>query len=180
MDLINSYAIVGYLDGPVARFALRLREELIPGSEELPHITVLRPRPLAQAAPEAVEFARDLVARFDPFSVEAGAVEVFAATQVIYLSLRSGAPELSAMHDVLNTGPLEDDEEFPYVAHITLAKDLGAARFDACLETSRRRWEEVGPVAPLRIDTLTFVQQRLDGSWADLAELGLGRVPAVG
>ncbi len=180
MDLINSFAIVAYLGGPVARFAERLREELIPGSAELPHVTVLRPRPLARPAAEAVEFARELVARFDPFSVETGAVEWFPSTQVIYLSLRSGAPELAAMHGVLNTGPLEDEEEFPYVPHITLAKGLDAARFDACLETSRRRWQEFGPAAPLRIDTLTFVQQRLDGSWTDLAELGLGRVPAVG
>jgi len=180
MDFINSYAIVAYVAGPIARFTDRLRGDLVPGTGHHSHITVLRPRPLDGALPEASDFAARLVAQFEPFEVSIGEVQVFESTSVIYLALNEGIADLTAMHDVLNTGPLGQPEPFDYVPHVTLGQNLPPEVFGQCVDLARRRWTEFGPAPLLRIDTLTFVQQRVDGSWHDLAELGLGQVPAVG
>ena len=180
MDLINSHAIVAYVAGPIAWLADRLRDDLNPHCPHQAHITILPPRPLLEPAAEAIEFARQMVAKFEPVSVEVCGVEVFATTQVIYLALAAGAVELTAMHDVLNTGLLEQEEVFDYVPHITLGKELPADLFDRFLNESRRRWRELPHPGLQRIDTVTFVQQRIDGSWTDLAELGLGRVRTAG
>ena len=61
-----------------------------------------------------------------------------------------------------------------------LGQELPPASFDRLLELARRRWREFGHSPAVRIETLTFVRQRADGSWMDLSEMGLGRVPAVG
>ena len=180
MDRINSYAIVAYVAGPVARFADRLRKELVPGCPHHAHITILPPRPLQCSLSEATEFARPQVAQFEPFDVLFGNVEQFSDTQVIYISLASGACEFVTLHDVLNTGILEQTELYDYVPHITLGQLLAPGTFEECLELSRRRWRDLGAADPFRIETVTIVQQQGDGSWKNLAELGLGRVPAVG
>ena len=177
---MNSYAIVSYLGGPVARFVDQLRVDLSPGCGHRAHITVLSPRPLCCSSSEAVEFARPLVAQFEPFDVRPGEVQEFADTKVIYISLVTGLPEFATMHDVLNTGVFEQVELYDYVPHLTLAQELPPEAFERALGISRRRWKEFGPAKPLRIEALTFVQQQADGAWKDLAELGLGRVPAVG
>ena len=180
MDLINPYAIVAYVAGPIARFADRLRGDLDADAGNHAHITILPPRPLPCPDSEAIQFARPLVSRFKPFEVEIGGVEAFQPTQVIHLSLTRGRHELIAMHNLLNTGCLFQSETYQYTPHITLGHQLPDGAFDRCLETSRRRWQEFGDTVPLRIDTLTFVRQRTELSWEDLAELALGRVPAVG
>ena len=180
MDLINSYAIVAYVAGPIARCADRLREDLAPGTGHRAHITILPPRPLYCSVADATEFVRQLVAQFEPFDVRLGDIQVFPTTQVIYLSVASGACELTSMHDVLNTGFFEQEEAHKYLPHITLGQQLAPESFERCVEMSRRRWEEFGVPPSVGIETLTLVQQRVDCSWEDLAELALGRVPAVG
>lgn len=180
MDFIDSYAIVAYVAGPIARFADRLRDDLVPGTGHHSHITLLPPRALCCSVTEAAEFARGLVGQFEPFEVRLGEVEVFESTGVIYVAVTAGINELRAMHDVLNTGELEQPEPYDYVPHITLGQQLPPETFDRALQISRARWADFRPPPPLRIDTLTLVQQRTDGSWHDLAELSLGQVPAVG
>ena len=180
MDGINSYAIVAYVAGPIARFAERLRQDHYPGCAYRAHITILPPRPLRCADSEAIEFARQQVSKFEPFEVKIGPVDTFSDTEVIYLSVTAGDVELGAMHDVLNTGLLEQEEEHPYAPHLTLAQEFPPDSGDQVLEICHRRWQEFGAAVPFRIEAVTFVQQRADGNWADLAELGLGRVSALG
>ena len=177
MDL-NSHAIVAYVAGPIARFAERLRHELQPGSTDRPHITILGPRAVGDLA-AAIEFARHQASQFEPFQVQIAGVKSFDGTQVVFLSVERGAQELVAMHGVLNTGALEAPEAYQYVPHITVGKHLPVEGFAESVELVRRRWDELGAVEPLRIETVAFVQERPDGEWADLAEFGLGRVPAV-
>ncbi len=180
MDLINSYAIVAYVAGSIADFANRLRRELVPGCPHQAHITILPPRPLRESTAEAAEFARHLVAQFEPFDVRLGSVGHFPGSRVIYLSLASGGVEFRSMHDVLNTGALEQAEAYQYLPHITLGQELPPESFEGALDLSERRWQQFNPRPSLRVDAVTFVQQCADGSWKDLTELGLGRVTAVG
>jgi len=176
MELINSYAIVAYVAGPVARFVDRLRADLSDGIPPHAHITVLPPRPLTCTVAEATEFANSLLGRFDPIEVRLGAVEVFEQTQVIHLSLASGEEELQALHEALNTGLLVGEEPHRYVPHITLGQFLPPETLEQAVEKSQQRWEAAGPMPPLRIEMATLVQQRADLRWEDLAELELGRV----
>ena len=181
MDLINSYAVVAYVAGPVARFADKLRRELSPGCPHRAHITLLTPRPLGCSTSEAIEFARHQVAPFEPFDVRFGSIEQFQQTQVIYLSLASGARELRAIHDVLNSGLIQQPDLYTYTPHITLGQLLAPESFETSLELARRRWEEFGPPPGLHVETLTFVQQNADGCWRDIEELALGHpVTALG
>ncbi len=180
MESLNSYAIVAYVGGRIARFVDRLRGELSPGCPHHAHITILPPRPLDRPVAEAVEFARPLVAQFEPFEARLGDVMEFRNTQVIYISLTAGVVELTAMHDVLNTGVLAQAEAYGYVPHVTLGYELPPELFDPSFRASRDRWRAFGTPPPVRIETVTLVQQRADRTWIDLAELGLGRVPAVG
>ncbi len=179
MDLINSFAIVAYLAGPVAPFVNRLREDLAPGTGQNAHITILPPRPLDCPVSEAVEFARQRLASLEPLEVRLGAVEVFDGTQVIHISVAEGAAELVAWHDLLNGGCFEQTEMFDYAPHVTLAQQLPPESVGRCRELSQRRWQEFAPAPRMRIETLTLVEQRGDGGWEDLAELALGRVAAV-
>jgi len=180
MDCINSYAVVAYLAGPIARFVDRLRSELDSGGAHHAHITILSPREMSSSVAEAIEFARQQVAKFEPFQVQVGEVEAFRDTNVIYLAMSGGACELTALHDVLNTGLLEQQEAYDYVPHITLGQQFVAGSLEGLLEESRRRWTDFGPPPPLPVERVTFVQQRADSSWEDVAELGLGRLTTVG
>ncbi len=180
MDLINSYAIVAYVAGPVARFAERLRNELSPGCPHRAHITVLAPRPLNSPLSEAIEFARQRIAQFEPFDVRLNGIRNFSETQVIYLALAEGGSEFRAMHDVLNSGVLHQQDAYNYTPHITLGQQLPEGTFDYSMRLSSQRWRQFGPPPVLHIDTLTLVQQQVDGSWKDLEEFALGHVAAVG
>ncbi len=176
MDLINSFAVVAYIDDPVAAFVDRLRCELTPGCPHLAHVTILRPRPLSVDPYEASEECRQILSRFDPFEIRLGAVDVFESTEVIKLTIESGVPELRTLHDILNTGPLQYEDEFEYVPHVTLCKDVPSGKLQEYLEKARRHWAEFTPVPPIPIETLTLVQQTTGDTWENLFQLPLGRL----
>ena len=173
MEFLNAYAIVAYVDGPVARFTEDLRAELDPGARHNAHITVLPPRALECSSQEAIELAGRLVDGVRPVQVRAGCVEAFRDTQVIHLDLSDGAPELIALHEKLNTGCFSQQELYDYFPHITLAQNLAAGSIDGLLGDLRQRWQRFGPPPPMQIATLTLVRQRADGTWHDLARISL-------
>jgi 2'-5' RNA ligase len=178
MELINSFAVVAYACDPIARFVDSLRKELSPGCRHRAHVTVLPPRRLWIPTEEAIDKARQILSNFEPFELTLGTVTVFEATHVVKLSLRTGLSELRTLHDILNTGPFEQAEEYAYVPHLTLCHDLTNEECREHREIALRRWSEFTP-APVCVDTLTFVQQKSDGNWVDLAELALGRPQPV-
>ena len=174
MGLINSFAVVSYMDNSIADLVERVRQEVMPGSPVRAHITVLPPRPLYVPAPDAIARSRERAGRSEAFEVSLGSVDLFEDTQVIKLSVEQGFAELKLLHDILNTGPFEHVEDFEYVPHITLAQELSPEKVAPCLAVARRHWAEFGPAPPIRVRSLTFVQQNSDGSWHNLAELPLG------
>jgi 2'-5' RNA ligase len=178
MELINSFAVVVYLGDPIARFIDSLRRELNPGCPYRAHITVLPPRPIWIPTEQAIEKAGRILSRFEPFEITFGAVTTFESTHVVKLSLQSGLSELRTLHDILNTGPFEQAEEYKYVPHVTICHDVTG---DACtqhLEVARGRWASFA--APrVWVDTLAFVQQNSESNWTDLADLALGRPMSV-
>ncbi|HKX00607.1 MAG TPA: 2'-5' RNA ligase family protein [Bryobacteraceae bacterium] len=175
-ERINLYALVVYIPDPLAKFLDDLRRELVPGCMPRAHVTILPPRPLAADPDEAVEQARVVVADFAPFDIEIGDVEIFPTSDVIYLGLRKGEPELHAMYRALNGGPLAFHEAFPYHPHVTLAQNLERAQVAPLYEMARRRWAEFKHPRRLNAARAYFVQSKLDCTWVDLADFALGGV----
>lgn len=177
--LTDSHAVVAYLRCEAAGFIDALRCELTPGCPHHSHVTVLRPRPLDADTAELAERCRQILSRFDSFEIELGDVSVFESTRVIKVSLKSGISELRTLHDILNAGPLAQEDDFPFVPHVTLCQEAPPERFDEFLEAARVRWAAYQGSRRVRVESLTLVCQREDGTWADLAELPLGQPQPV-
>lgn len=172
--LINQYAVVAYVRGALAEFVDSLRSEFTPDCPHLAHITILPPRELKVAGEEALRQGRSIVSRFQPFSVDIDGVDLFELTQVVKLSVSRGGSELRTLHDILNTGAFAFPENYSYVPHITLCMGIDKERVGEFYEHAKQRWAEFGGKATVRVETLTFVQQREDETWADLAEMPVG------
>lgn len=176
---INLFALVIYIPDPLGGFLDALRKRLAPACIPHAHVTILPPRPLSAEPEAACDAARNLVAEFAPFELEAGEVEIFPATDVIYLGLRRGAAELRKMHDALNTGPLSFPEPFLYHPHITVAQNLTSAQVQPLYAESRKRWAEFRNARTFPGATATFVQSTAAGTWVDLANVSLRAVGSV-
>ncbi len=178
-EMLNQFAVVSYVHGPLSRFVDGLRCELSPGCPHKAHVTVLPPRSLSIPTGQAIEECRQIVSRFHPFLIRVRSVNLFQSTHVLKLEIDHGVNELRTLHDLLGTGPFDGEDKFPYTPHITLCKDDDPERVHEILELAQERWRQFGAGAELWIDTLTFVQQRSDQTWADLEDLSLGETVPV-
>ena len=133
MDLINSYAVVAYLEDPLAAFINRLRQDVTPGCPHHAHVTILPPRALYVEKDQAIEQCRDIVSRFEAFEAQLGGVDLFEGTGVIKVAITGGLVELQTLHDILNTGPFESVEDFDYVPHVTVAQEIPPEKLSECL-----------------------------------------------
>jgi 2'-5' RNA ligase len=152
---------------------------LVPGCRPHAHVTILPPRPISADPEIAIETARSLITDFAPFQIEIGEVQMFAATDVVYLGIARGQAELAHMHRVLNTGPLYYDEPFPYHPHITLAQDLSHEQSLELFSVARRRWAEFPHPRVFNAEVLVFVQNTAANWWIDLAHLQLRPAPSM-
>jgi len=175
---LNVFALVIYVPDPLGRFLDDLRRELVPHDNPHAHVSVLPPRPLEVEWQSASSQTRMLVEAWPPFDVELTTVEVFPATDVIYLEVGSGAAELRLMHDAISTRDLQCLEPFPYHPHITLAQDIAHDNVPALHERAGRRWREFPGSRSFRVERAVFVQHTKAGRWLDLAEYNLGLMAA--
>jgi len=172
---LNQYALVAYIDGRLGEFLFNLRQEIVPGCKLRSHVSILPPRPLAGSAveAEATEFVRASSRRHEAFDVGLGQIEVFPVTNVIYIAIAGGLPELHAMHDELNAQSLAYAEPFRYHPHITLAQEISEAEHAGALQLCEARWREYSGPRSFPVETLTFVQNSTNCGWLDLAEAHL-------
>src|SRR5690348_1687999 len=99
-ERINLFALVVYIPDPLAKFLDDLRRDLVAGCVARAHVTILPPRPLPNLD-AALERTRTLVAEFQPFEIEAGPVEIFPTTDVIYIGIDRGNRQLREMYHAL-------------------------------------------------------------------------------
>jgi len=177
----ETYAIVVYLHGPLARCVNALRCTVDPQhSSKAPHVTVLPPRPLIISEAAAIEEARQRLADWYPFEVEMVGVNTFLPLNgVVYLQLGWGADPLRVLHDTLNQGRLGYREPFPYVPHITMAQDLDEPCARELLDRVGREFHRYDGPRRFQVETCTFVRQSPEGHWIDLAELQIGRAQVL-
>lgn len=171
---INLFSLVSYVEGPLAQFLDRLREELVPACPIRAHVTVLPPRALAVSGDAAWRHICSLAPGFPGFDVELTRVRLFPVSGVVYLDIGAGADLLREMHAVLNTGILESTEVFDYYPHVTLAQELVPGEVRRVMEIAERRWAEYEGSRSFRVDTVTFVQNTEANRWVDLGSCQLG------
>ena len=176
-DRINLFALVVYFPNPLAKFLDDLRQELVAACIPRAHVTILPPRPLKVDSATAIEQARAVTTEFVPFDIEAGEVEIFPATDVIYLGIKHGARELREMYRALNGGALAFQEVFPYHPHITLAQGLSPDEVAPLYELARQRWaafldrRRLGPLW----SPSTGTERRSGREWPSATPLPAGR-----
>ncbi|HYW42062.1 MAG TPA: 2'-5' RNA ligase family protein [Bryobacteraceae bacterium] len=171
---LNILALVIYIPGPLGRFLDDLRRELVPYYNPHAHVSVLPPRPLAVDCHTVSERVRALLGAWAPFQVELTGLQVFPATDVLYLELGAGAEKLHRMHDTMTGDPLDFHEPFPYHPHVTLAQEVAHESMPALLELASARWNEYRGPRAFRAERAVLVQNTSDNLWIDLAAYSLG------
>lgn len=175
-ERVNLFALVIYIPDPLGRVLDDLRRELVPHYNPHAHVSVLPPRSLSVAWDTASEQARTLTEGWAAFDIELTSIEVFPATDVIYIEIGQGASEMRRLHTAMNAGALEANEPFAYHPHITLAQDIPHDEVSALVELARRRWADYRGSRVFRAERAVFVQNAGDNCWVDLAEYALGAV----
>jgi 2'-5' RNA ligase len=171
------YALVAYVKDPVGEFVERLRKELHP---ELPHlaahVTVLPPRTLHGTEAEALEILEEACSHVEPFEISLGEVETFIpVTPTVFIRVGHEAYRLRELHDRLRRGALRDDEEWEYMPHLTIVKMSTEEQAQHAYLVARRRWTRYQGSRGIRVRELTFVREKAQYHWVDLAEVPLGR-----
>jgi 2'-5' RNA ligase len=171
---LNSFALVAYLPDPLVGFIDRLRQEIEPGCHLRAHLTFLPPRPATVSAEQIGKQLTGELRTCRPFRVQLGEIQLFDATQVIYLSVESGFNEAQRIHAALNRGDLGFTESFQYHPHVTLGQYLTPKEIDEATDLARRRWREYAGDRFFIADHLTLVQNIGVDRWKNLQNFPLG------
>ncbi len=173
-ERINSFALVSYIPDPLGSFLDRIRQELVCSCVAQSHVTILPPRPLSVSQADVQRQLVEAIQHFAPFTVSMDKVEVFAATNVIYLGISAGVPELRRMHDNLNQTSFTAAESHVYHPHVTLAQDFGSEKLNDLVTLARDRWAAFDKPRSFEVERVTFVQNTDNNVWLDLSEFPLG------
>jgi 2'-5' RNA ligase len=163
-----------YIPGELGKFLDDFRRELVPGCNPHAHVSLLPPRPLAVDWRVASQQVRATLDGCHRFEIELTEIELFPVTDVVYLEVGLGAPELYRVHAAMNTGSLGFPDPFPYHPHVTLAQQLTADQVAAVSEQARRMWREYTGPRRFPADQAAFVQNSAGDCWINLAEFPLG------
>ncbi|MBX9600364.1 MAG: 2'-5' RNA ligase family protein [Bryobacteraceae bacterium] len=180
-ERINSFALVSYIPDPLGRYLSNLRQQLVPACNALSHVTVLPPRCLADPR-KAWDQTLARLGQFSSFDLHLTDIEVFPATQVIYLALGQGYDQLVEIHNALNSDAMAFAEPYEYHPHVTLAQDLTSANLAETLQAARRSWAECPFERSYTVSPLMFVQNALHtptgrSFWIDLEQHRLNGHP---
>jgi 2'-5' RNA ligase len=176
VDSSCRYALVGYIKDPVGEFVEKLRCELHPELPLMPaHVTVLPPRPLRGSESEAIETLEEICSQVEPFEVSLGEIETFIpVTPTVFIRVAHAAHRLRELHDRLDIKSLATEEQWPYMPHVTIIKVPTEEQAQKAYLVARKRWAQFGECRTIQIKNLTFVREREQNSWVDLARVRLG------
>jgi 2'-5' RNA ligase len=164
------YAVVAYVRSPVGIFVEELRREMHPAHTHADaHITILPPRPLIGSEEAALQLLKEVCRVSTPFEVAMGDVETFIpVTPTVFLRVARGAYRLRELHERLNRGPLEFQEPWPYMPHLTIVKMDTVEEASKVVEISRQRWREYKDNRTVQIESLTLVKGTRE-RWVNMA-----------
>jgi 2'-5' RNA ligase len=170
------YAAVTYLRSPAGVFVEEMRRDLHPSHTHADaHITILPPRVLRGTEEQAIQLLNDTCRNVTPFHVTMGDVESFIpSTPTVFIRVAHGAYRFRELHDQLNRGPLQCDEPWPYMPHLTIVKMDTIDEARKVVALARPRWDTCDDNRRIAIDTITFVKGSGE-RWIDLATIPLGQ-----
>ncbi len=174
----RQYALVAYIRNAVGEFVEQLRAELHPAHAHLPaHITVLPPRKMVGAEPDALAMVERVCQDVSPFEVTLGDVENFMPiTPTVFIRVGFAAYRLRELHDRLNAEALHYDEQWPYMPHLTIVKVDTMECATRALQVARQRWASFDRPRKVQITELTFVRSGDNcDTWIDIAPVKLGK-----
>jgi len=171
------YALVAYVRNAVGEFVENLRQELHPDLPHLPaHLTILPPRRLRGGELSALETVEDICGQAERFEVTLGDVETFIpVTPTVFIRVAHAAYRMRELHDRLNTHALAAEEEWPYMPHLTIVKISTEELAQQAYIFARDRWAQFVGSRCAPVSELTFVREREQNCWVDLAGIPLGR-----
>jgi hypothetical protein len=79
------------------------------------------------------------------------------------------------LHDRLNTQALASTEEWPYMPHLTIVKVSTEDLAQEAYVFARDRWTSFEGSRRILLSELTFVREKEQNHWVDLAGIPLGR-----
>ena len=173
---LNVFALVIYIPDPLGGFLDELRRQLVPDCKPHAHVSVLPPRPIAVDWQVAGDQVRECAGNWAPFEIRLDRVRIFPVTNVIYLELGEGAPEMFRIHHAMNSGALAFAEPFAYHPHITLAQEIPPGDVADINRRAQELWETYDGPRSFRAERAAFVQNTLGNCWIDLAEYAFGKV----
>ena len=168
--MINCFAVVSYITGPLGAFVEQFQREADPFSDLRAHVTILPPRPLRGELAAAGSQIEEQSRHFGTFEIEATQVRTFRAAQVIYLDVGAGAAQLRRLNRRLNSGAWRFADPYSYHPHITLAQELPGDRVREVRDLARKRWAENRLSRRFAIDRIKLVQYTRANRWVDVAE----------
>jgi 2'-5' RNA ligase len=170
------YALVAYIQSPIAAFVEDLRRELHPDLPRLAaHLTLLPPRLLQGTEIAALQMLANICGKVEPFEVGLGQMDSFVPTTcTVYIGIAQGASRMEDLHNRLNQDALAFREDWPYVPHLTIGKMNTLENAGQALQTARRRWADYSGSRRILLDRLTFVREDATNCWVDLAPVPLG------
>lgn len=177
---LGQFALVSYIPDPLARFLDDLRMELTPGCNPRAHVTILPPRPLHNHVKDTVQLIVEECRNMPPFRVEPGDIQVFEESYVVYLEIAKGIGELREFYRLLNRGPLEYKENFPYHPHITIAQNIEPDQAPRLAAVAKERWAGYRGSRAFVVSSLSFVQHVAPSIWTDVATVQTGVEVPVG
>jgi len=171
------YALVAYVKSPVGGFVEGLRREFHPTQAHLPaHVTILPPRILQGSEAEALETLERACRDVDPFEIVLGEVATFMpATPTVFIRVAHAAYRVRELHDRLNVGVLNAEEQWPFMPHLTIFRMDTVEQAGPALEEARRRWDNYRDSRRVLLEQATFVREAGANRWMDLAPVPLGR-----
>jgi 2'-5' RNA ligase len=171
------YALVAYVNNAAGQFVERLRQDLHPELPHFPvHLTILPPRHIQDSELSALETLEEICSQVEPFEITLGEAETFVpVTPTVFIRVAHAAQRMHELHDRLNTNALRAQEEWPYIPHLTIVKLANANQARDAYITARDRWAEFRGSRNVPVCELTFVREKSENVWADLAGVRLGR-----
>lgn len=170
---LGQFALVSYLPDPLAWYLDRLRLEIDPDCSPHAHVTILPPRPMSGEVKPVIEELIEKSRSLPPIEIELGDIQIFPASNVIYVELARGKREVHELHDALENGSLKYKCQFDFHPHITIGQNLDPAYVQEALKIARDRWAAFTESRHFTVEALSFVQNIAPAFWLDLARISL-------
>jgi 2'-5' RNA ligase len=143
-----------------------------------PHVTLLPPTPVpAESIADVEKHLSEAAAAHHPFVMHLSGTGTFRPlSRVVFIQVATGVSDCEVLEQMVRSGPLARELEFPYHPHVTVAQDIDDDRLDEAYDGL------AGFVARFSVERFVLFSRDPKGRWNWHTEfpLGDGAHPARG